>query len=57
MTDETMTRALLPFWSTRPGGSALGLPLCNEIVDAHGGHLRITRRDGGGTVVSCWLPD
>lgn len=57
MTDETMTRALLPFWSTRPGGSGLGLPLCNEIVDAHGGHLRISRREGGGTVVSCWLPD
>jgi nitrogen fixation/metabolism regulation signal transduction histidine kinase len=57
MTDETMTRALLPFWSTRPGGSGLGLPLCNEIVDAHGGHLRITHREGGGTVVICWLPD
>jgi len=57
MTDETITRALLPFWSTRPGGSGLGLPLCNEIVDAHGGHLRIGRREGGGTVVSCWLPD
>jgi two-component system, NtrC family, nitrogen regulation sensor histidine kinase NtrY len=57
MSDETITRALLPFWSTKPGGSGLGLPLCNEIVDAHGGHLRIARRDGGGTVVSCWLPD
>jgi nitrogen fixation/metabolism regulation signal transduction histidine kinase len=57
MNDETITRALLPFWSTKPGGSGLGLPLCNEIVDAHGGHLRIARRDGGGTVVSCWLPD
>jgi signal transduction histidine kinase len=57
MTDETITRALLPFWSTRLGGSGLGLPLCNEIVDAHGGHLRIGRREGGGTVVSCWLPD
>jgi nitrogen fixation/metabolism regulation signal transduction histidine kinase len=57
MSDETITRALLPFWSTKPGGSGLGLPLCNEIVDAHGGHLRIARRDGGGTVVSCWLPE
>lgn len=57
MSDETITRALLPFWSTKPGGSGLGLPLCNEIVDAHGGHLRIARREGGGTVVSCWLPD
>jgi len=57
MTDETITRALLPFWSTKPGGSGLGLPLCNEIVDAHGGHLRIAPREGGGTVVSCWLPE
>jgi nitrogen fixation/metabolism regulation signal transduction histidine kinase len=57
MTDEVMTRALLPFWSTRTSGSGLGLPLCNEIVDAHGGHLRIARREGGGTVVSCRLPD
>jgi nitrogen fixation/metabolism regulation signal transduction histidine kinase len=57
MSDETITRALLPFWSTKPGGSGLGLPLCNEIVDAHGGHLRIARREGGGTVVSCWLPE
>jgi nitrogen fixation/metabolism regulation signal transduction histidine kinase len=57
MSDETITRALLPFWSTKPGGSGLGLPLCNEIADAHGGHLRIARREGGGTVVSCWLPD
>jgi nitrogen fixation/metabolism regulation signal transduction histidine kinase len=57
MTEETITRALLPFWSTKPGGSGLGLPLCNEIVDAHGGHLRIAPREGGGTVVSCWLPE
>ena len=57
MSDETIARALLPFWSTRTGGSGLGLPLCNEIIDAHGGHLRITHRDGGGTTVACWLPE
>jgi nitrogen fixation/metabolism regulation signal transduction histidine kinase len=57
MSDETIARALLPFWSTRPGGSGLGLPLCGEIIDAHGGHLRISRREGGGTSVHCWLPE
>lgn len=57
MSDETIVRALLPFWSTKAGGSGLGLPLCNEIADAHGGQLRISKREGGGTVVSCWLPD
>ncbi|MCU1227229.1 MAG: histidine kinase, gyrase and HSP90-like ATPase family protein [Acidobacteria bacterium] len=57
MSEETMIRALLPFWSTRAGGSGLGLPLCAEIIDGHGGHLRIAHRDGGGSVVSCWIPD
>lgn len=57
MTDETIARALLPFWTTRPGGTGLGLPLCAEIIDAHNGHLRIARRDGGGTTVACWLPE
>ena len=30
--------------------------LCNEILEAHGGRLRLENREGGGTVVSCWLP-
>lgn len=57
MSDEALVRALLPFWSTKRSGSGLGLPLCNEIVEAHGGSLRLARREGGGTVVSCWFPD
>ncbi len=57
MSDETIVRASLPFWSTKSGGSGLGLALCNEIVDAHGGYLRIASRRGGGTTVSCWFPD
>jgi signal transduction histidine kinase len=51
-----MRQALLPFYSSKPGGSGLGLPLCREIVEAHGGRLRIERRPGGGTAVICWLP-
>jgi two-component system, NtrC family, nitrogen regulation sensor histidine kinase NtrY len=57
MSQETIVRASLPFWSTKSGGSGLGLPLCSEIVDAHGGYLRIASRKDGGTVVTCWFPD
>lgn len=57
MSDDVMKRALLPFYSTKPSGSGVGLPLCREIVEAHGGALRIENRDGGGTVVSFWLPN
>jgi signal transduction histidine kinase len=49
--------ALLPFYSTKPKGTGLGLTLCREIVDAHGGRLSIANRDGGGAVVTLWLPD
>jgi nitrogen fixation/metabolism regulation signal transduction histidine kinase len=57
MDDATMRRALLPFYSTKPGGTGIGLALSNEIVEAHGGRLNIAAREGGGAVVTCWLPD
>jgi Signal transduction histidine kinase involved in nitrogen fixation and metabolism regulation len=57
MDDETLNRALLPFYSTKPEGTGLGLALAGEIVDAHGGSVRIARRDGGGIAVTCWIPD
>jgi light-regulated signal transduction histidine kinase (bacteriophytochrome) len=49
-------RALLPFFSTKPSGSGLGLPLCREIVEAHGGTLSIRPRTGGGISVVCLIP-
>jgi signal transduction histidine kinase len=56
LSDDGLRRALLPFYTSKPGGSGLGLPLCREIVEAHGGRLRIERREGGGTAVVCWIP-
>jgi two-component system, NtrC family, nitrogen regulation sensor histidine kinase NtrY len=56
MDEETMRQALLPFYSTKPGGSGLGLALCREILEAHGGKLSLQSRPGGGAVVTCWLP-
>lgn len=56
MSDDVLKKALLPFYTSKPGGSGLGLPLCREIVEGHGGHLRIESREGGGTEVVCWLP-
>lgn len=57
MDDETMKKALLPFYSSKQTGSGLGLPLCTEIVRAHGGTLRLERRHGGGMAVTCVLPE
>ena len=56
MDDETLRLALLPFYSTKKTGTGVGLPLCREVVEGHGGKLTLQSREGGGTVVSCWLP-
>ena len=56
MPEEVRRRALEPFYSTKKRGSGLGLPLCREIVEAHGGRIWVLPRDGGGTSVRCWLP-
>ncbi|MGH6692955.1 MAG: sensor histidine kinase [Gammaproteobacteria bacterium] len=56
LSEEVLRDALLPFYSTKPKGTGLGLTLCREIVDAHGGRLSIANRDGGGATVTVWLP-
>jgi len=56
-TAAALENALVPFYSTKETGTGLGLTLCREIVEAHGGRLRIANRVGGGAVVSLWLPD
>ena len=56
MSDEALASALLPFYSTKKSGSGLGLSLCREIVDAHGGRISLHNRTGGGLSVRVWLP-
>lgn len=56
MSDDVMSKALIPSFTTKKTGSGMGLTLCREIVEAHDGRLRIGRREGGGTTVSFWLP-
>ncbi len=56
MEEDVLRQALLPFYSSKSTGTGLGLPLCREILEAHGGTLRIQNRKGGGTAVTCWLP-
>ena len=56
LTDSTLRDALLPFYSTKPAGTGLGLTLCREIIEAHGGRLSLANREGGGALVTVWLP-
>lgn len=56
MTEEVMQQALLPFYSTKQEGTGLGLPLCREIVEAHGGQLSIRNGVSSGLEVILRFP-
>ncbi len=56
MDTQVRSRALDPFFTTRPSGTGLGLAIVDRIVDAHGGHLGIESRAGEGTTVTVFLP-
>ncbi len=47
----------VPFFTTKPGGSGIGLLLARRIAELHGGELNLNRRtDGPGAVARLWLP-
>lgn len=56
MSEATLRQATLPFFSTKPGGTGIGLALSREIVEAHGGQLTLSNREGGGLTVAILLP-
>ena len=45
-----------PFYSTKEGGTGLGLPISLGIVESHGGELRIQSVEGQGTEAVIELP-
>jgi two-component system, NtrC family, nitrogen regulation sensor histidine kinase NtrY len=56
MEPAVLTNALLPFYSTKRGGTGLGLALVREIAEAHGGRVALVNRDGGGVSVTVTIP-
>ena len=48
--------AFVPFFTTKAGGSGIGLTLARQIALAHGGRLEHARREAGGATFRLWLP-
>jgi len=54
---EHLERIFDPFFTTKEEGTGLGLPICKQIVEQHGGTMRIESEPGEGTRVMVLLPD
>ena len=51
-----LARVFEPFYSTKTDGGGLGLSICRDIVERHGGRISMTSQVGTGTTVTICLP-
>ncbi|MBN2265420.1 MAG: HAMP domain-containing protein [Candidatus Aminicenantes bacterium] len=56
MSAETADRIFDLYFSTKEGGTGLGLPITKKIVEEHGGTIRVSSRPGLGTTIVIELP-
>jgi signal transduction histidine kinase len=56
MTPEVLDRIQKPYFTTREGGTGLGIAIARGIIEQHGGNLRFESTSGRGTTATVTLP-
>lgn len=56
LSPEAAARAFEPFYTTKPGGVGLGLPLSKQYIEENGGRLELESEPGRGATVRAYLP-
>jgi signal transduction histidine kinase len=53
---ETLPRIFQPYFTTKSGGTGLGLPTARRLIEEHGGTLTVESMAGRGTTFTVLLP-
>jgi signal transduction histidine kinase len=53
---EGLPRVFEPFYTTKPDGMGMGLPICRSIIEAHGGRLWATTCEPRGALFQFTIP-
>ncbi len=56
MSTEQREKVFLPFFTTKPTGTGLGMAIVKKIMDLHGGEIEIDTAPGRGTTVRLVIP-
>ena len=56
ISETDLRKVFRPLYSTKPRGTGLGLPFCRQVIEEHGGEIRINSRKGSGTTVTFTIP-
>ena len=52
MSPDVLEHAFIPFFTTKPTGTGIGLSLCRQIILKHGGTIRIDSEEKKGTTIT-----
>ncbi len=55
MSPDILEHAFIPFFTTKPSGTGIGLSLCRQIILKHGGSITIDSQEGRGTTFTIKL--
>ncbi len=56
MSEETLKKVWTPFFTTKAKGMGIGLSICKEIIEAHGGRIEVKSALSKGTAFTIFLP-
>jgi two-component system sensor histidine kinase AtoS len=56
MSNDVAQKVMEPFFTTKPGGTGLGLPLSRQLAEMNGGGLELVSAPGAGTTATLRVP-